>query len=158
MSQEPYQPQTRASLCILKPDRLPECGPHLEQAELCEHWFWDGDFGHVLGCIQGQEERWLVEKGVMRREDGWHDGAKDLLVGDVVYRARTLAGQEMGEDPREDLFDWFYVDAGTGAEQPRSEWYDQRALQPEFVTVAQLFGRGGRKGDGIEPEPEPEPD
>lgn len=121
-------------------ERMPECGPHLEAIEICEQWFWDGDADQMAACIAGQEERWLVEKGVMKREDGWHDGAKDLLVGDVVYRIRTSAALEMGEDVREDLFDWFYVDVTTGVEKPRSPWYALGKIpkKPELVTVAQL--------------------
>ena len=160
MSQEYRVPSV-----LLKPVRLPECGPHLTAAEICEHWFWDGDFGHVLGSVQGEEERWLVEKGVMKQEDGWHDGAKDLLVGDVVYRIRTAAALEMGGDPREAFFDWFYVNVLTGAEQPRSAWYavGGNLREHEFVTAAQvtvayqLFRRGKQRLHAPEYEPDCEP-
>lgn len=101
---------------ILKVIRLPECGPHLEQPEICELWIWNGDYEHVLGVVQGQEGRWIVEKGIMIQEDGWHDEAKDLIIGDVIYRLRTSAGLEMGKDPREDLFQWYPVDIETGKE------------------------------------------
>lgn len=129
MAQEPKEQSPRG---IMVPRRLPGCGPHLAQTEVCEVWFWDGDLARVQTHVRGEEERWLVEKGVMRQEDGWHDGAKDLLVGDVVYRIRTVAGLEMGPDPREGLFDWSSVNALTGVEMARrpeaGEW-----LAPEGV-------------------------
>jgi len=135
------EPRERPPQGLLVPTRLPECGPHLDRAEVCEVWFWDGDFDRVLAHVHGEAERWLVEKGVLRHEDGWHDGTKDLLVGDVVYRIRTADG--LGRtDHREAFFDWFYVDVMTGAEQPRST----ACREPWGAIREPAFGSGCRGG------------
>lgn len=96
-----------------------EKAPLLKDAELQQIWFWDGDFGHVLGCIEGQEDRWLVEKGVLHTESDEHSGVDNLIEGDVIYRIRVT--NALGdEDPRETLFTWWTVDpaAGTATLRP----------------------------------------
>jgi len=94
-------------------------GNILEEAELREIWFWDGDFGHVLGCVEGKEGEWLVEKGVLHTEDDEQPGVKDLIEGDVVFRIRTKRALEMDDDPREPLFAWWTVNPETGVETMR---------------------------------------
>jgi len=91
----------------------------LDGAIQTETWFWDCDFCHVLGCVEGAMGDWLVEKGVLRIEDDKADGVRDLLEGDVVYRIRKSKAFEMGEDPRERLFMWVTVNPETGVETPR---------------------------------------
>ena len=82
-------------------------------AEQIETWIWDGDFGHVLGCIEGEEADWLVEQGVLHTEDDEAEGVSELLVGDIVYRLRKAQALEVAEDPRADLFSWGTVDPET---------------------------------------------
>lgn len=94
----------------------------ISNAVLDEIWFWDGDFGHLLGCVEGQEEKWLCEKGVLKTEDEELPGVKELLQGDVVFRARTAHAFERAEDPREKLFQWFSINPLTGVLTPRPEW------------------------------------
>lgn len=109
---------------------MADCEAQVEQKllEIFDHpeaeevWFWDGDFDHVLGCVTGQEEKWLVERGVLRREDVSQPGVKDLVVGDVVYRIRKAHALERREDPREVLFEWWYTNPITKIEQLRSAW------------------------------------
>ena len=96
--------------------------PPLEHPEVCESWFWDGDLDHALSCIEGQEEIWLLEKGVLQREDDSKSGVKDLVVGDAVYRIRTARAFEMGTDPREKLFRWSSMNPFTRVESPRPVW------------------------------------
>ena len=40
-----------------------------EDAQLCEFWIWDGDVGHVLGLVEGMEDKFLIEYGVLTTED-----------------------------------------------------------------------------------------
>jgi len=87
-----------------------------ENAELCDLWFWNGKLDDVLAVVEGEEARWLVERGVLVREDDALHGVRDLLVGDVVYRLRTARGLEP-EDPRDKCFDWDLVDPYTGQTQ-----------------------------------------
>ena len=101
---------------------LPDKLPLLEHPEPCETWFWDGDLDHALGCIEGQEERWLLEKGVLQQEDDSRPGVKDLVVGDVVYRIQTARAFEMGTDPREKLFRWSSMNPFTLVESQRPVW------------------------------------
>ena len=96
--------------------------PPLEHPEICDVWFWDGDFGHVLGCVDGQEERWLVEKGVLLREDDSKPGIENLVVGDAIYRIRTNRAFEMDVDDREPLFKWCSINTLTRVETPRPVW------------------------------------
>lgn len=91
----------------------------LEAAELREIWFWDGDFGHVLGCVEGREEQWLVERGVLHTESDDQPGVKELIEGDTVFRIRTARALEIDYDPREKLFNWKTVDPTTGIETTR---------------------------------------
>lgn len=90
----------------------------LEDAELTEIWFWDGDLDHALGCIEGAESDWLVEKGVMRTENDDESGVCNLIEGDTVYRIRKARAFEQ-EDPREPLFAWWTIDPATGVETVR---------------------------------------
>jgi hypothetical protein len=85
-----------------------------EDAQLCEFWIWDGDLGHALGLIEGMEEKFLLEQGVLTTEDDDLPGVKELLEGDPVYRLRTSRALEMRPDPREKLFAWRLVDPFTG--------------------------------------------
>lgn len=94
----------------------------LEHPEIDEIWFWDGDYDHVLGCVEGKEEKWLVEKGILQREDNSQPNVDNLVTGDVVYRIRSAHALERGEDPREALFKWSSVNTLTGAEFPRPVW------------------------------------
>ena len=82
-------------------------------AEQIEIWIWDGDFGHVLGCIEGEESDWFVEQGVLHTEDDDAEGVDELLVGDIVYRLRKAKALEVADDPRADLFAWGTVDPET---------------------------------------------
>jgi len=91
----------------------------LEHPEIDEIWFWDGDYGHVLGCVEGKEEKWLVERGVLKSEDNSQPGVDNLMVGDIVYRIRTVHALERGTDGRELFFQWSLVNTITGAEYPR---------------------------------------
>ena len=86
---------------------------HSGGAEQIETWIWDGDFGHVLGCIEGEEADWLVEQGVLHTEDDEAEGVSELLVGDIVYRLRKAPALEVAEDPRAALFNWGMVDPET---------------------------------------------
>jgi hypothetical protein len=90
-----------------------------------EVWFWDGDLSSVLSCVSGDEEKWLVEKGVLQTEDDDRDGVKDLLKGDIVYRIRTVNALERALDPREQLFDWVYFNPLTGEETERPSWREE---------------------------------
>lgn len=90
----------------------------LEKAELQQIWFWDGDFGHVLGCIEGEEGKWLVEKGVLHTENEEYSGVDNLIEGDVVFRIRIAKALEY-KDPREPLFTWWTVHPETGVETLR---------------------------------------
>lgn len=92
--------------------------PLLEDAELQQVWFWDGDFDHVLGCVKGEKEKWLVEKGVLHTEDDEYSGVKELIEGDVVFRIRT-ANALGDKDPREKLFAWWLINTETGVETIR---------------------------------------
>ena len=94
-------------------------GDILEEPELQEIWFWDGDFDHVLGCVEGQEGEWLVEKGVLHTEDDEQQGVKELIEGDIVFRIRTRRALERVEDPRETFFAWWTVNPETGVETMR---------------------------------------
>jgi hypothetical protein len=96
--------------------------PPLEHPEVCDVWFWDGDLDHVLSCVKGQEEKYLLEKGVLQQEDDSKSGVKDLVVGDVVYRIRTSLAFEMGTDPREPLFKWSSINPFTMVESLRPVW------------------------------------
>jgi len=91
--------------------------PNLRDAIICEIWFWDADVDHLLGCIEDNPERWMVEKGVLREERDNVDGVKNLLKGDIVYRIRTKLGIARGEDPREKLFRWSMFNPFTGVEE-----------------------------------------
>lgn len=84
-----------------------------------EEWFWDGDFDRVLKHIEGAMGEWLVEKGVLHREDEKLLGVSDLLEGDIVYRIRRAVALEMDKDQREDFFKWSTVNPETGVETPR---------------------------------------
>ena len=77
----------------------------LESAILEEIWFFDGDEGHMLGCVEGIPDDWLIEKGVLAQESDL-DGLEDLLEGDVVYRIRKESALKRAPDPREPLFSW----------------------------------------------------
>lgn len=88
-------------------------------ARQIETWFWDGDFDHVLGCIDGEEGKWLVEKGILHTEDESSPGVKELIEGDAVYRIRTRESLEKSDDPREQFFTWVTVNPLTGVETPR---------------------------------------
>jgi len=94
-------------------------GDILENAEQIEVWFWDGDFGHVLGCVEGEEDQWLVEKGVLHTENDDESGVRELIEGDTVYRIRRSRALGM-EDPREELFTWWTVSTETGVALPRA--------------------------------------
>lgn len=102
---------------VVEDTDLLECIQHVET------WFWDGDFDHVLGCIKGEEEKWLVERGVMIKEHDFLSGVKNLIVGDMVYRIRKF-GAFASKDPREDLFSWWTISPETGVETARASWVD----------------------------------
>jgi len=102
--------------------KKPHEPPPLEHPEICEIWFWDGDLDHALGCVAGKEEKYLLEKGILQKEDDARDGVKNLVIGDVVYRIRSSRAFEMGMDPREALFKWSSMDPFTQAEIPRPVW------------------------------------
>lgn len=102
-----------------KDARAPEKYPELKDAELQQIWFWDGDYGHVLGCVQGEEQKWLVEKGVLHTENDDLNGVKDLIEGDMIFRIRT-ANALGDKDPREQFFTWWLVNVETGVETMRS--------------------------------------
>jgi hypothetical protein len=85
-----------------------------EDAETVEFWFWDGDLGHALGTVSGEESDWLLERGILIEEDDQMAGVDNLIEGDVVYRCRKARGLEGSEDPRARNFDWQLVDPYTG--------------------------------------------
>ena len=91
----------------------------LEDAHLSELWVWDGDLSHALGHVEGEEGRWLVERGVLTTEtDEERLGSVcNLIEGDVVYRCRTARCIDGAADKREKLFDWQLVDPYTGVVQ-----------------------------------------
>ncbi|MHC4298882.1 MAG: hypothetical protein ACYS7Y_16515 [Planctomycetota bacterium] len=89
-----------------------------KEVEPKQYWFWEGNLNHVLGKIKGDEEKWLVEKGVLHTEDDEQPGVKDLIEGDVVFRIRTVNALE-DDDPREKLFAWWTVNVETGMETIR---------------------------------------
>lgn len=91
----------------------------LDCARQIEIWFWDGDSGHVVGCIDDEQEEWLVEKGILCTEDENAPGVKDLIEGDTVYRIRKSEAINNINDPREKFFIWFTVNPVTGSETPR---------------------------------------
>lgn len=77
----------------------------LENAIIDEIWFFDGDQGYVLGCVEDNPEEWLIEKGILLQESEM-DGLEDLLEGDVVYRIRRSNAMKRLPDERESLFSW----------------------------------------------------
>lgn len=77
----------------------------LESAIVEEIWFFDGDDGHMLGCVGDNPHDWLIEKGVLAQESDL-DGLGDLLEGDVVYRIRKESALKRASDKRETLFSW----------------------------------------------------
>lgn len=91
----------------------------LEDARLTELWVWDGDLSHALGCVEGDESSWLVERGVLTTEtdDEKLGSVCNLIEGDVVYRCRTRRAIDGAPDKREKLFDWQLVDPFTGRVQ-----------------------------------------
>ena len=93
-------------------------GDILKDAERIEAWFWDGDFDHVLGCVEGKAGEWLVEKGILHTEDDEGREVCDLIEGAVVYRIRKPRALN-DEDPREKLFAWWTVNPETGVETMR---------------------------------------
>lgn len=96
--------------------------PPLEHPEICGAWFWDADLDHALACVEGQEEKYLLEKGILQQEDDSKSGVKDLVVGDVVYRIRTSRSFDIGTDPREKLFKWSSINPLTLVESRRPVW------------------------------------
>jgi hypothetical protein len=91
-----------------------------EDTELCDIWFWDGDFSRVLGHVEGKEGEWLVEKGVLHTENDEQAGVKDLIEGDIVFRTRTRRALGESDDTREAFFSWWTVNPETGVETMRS--------------------------------------
>ena len=85
-----------------------------EDAETVEFWFWDGDLGHALGTVTGEESDWLLERGTLIEEDDQMSGVDNLIEGDVVYRCRKTRRLEGAEDPRARHFEWQLVDPYTG--------------------------------------------
>jgi len=77
----------------------------LEDAVIAEIWFFDGDAGHMLGCVEDDPDGWLIEKGVLREESDLSN-LEELLEGDIVYRIRKRGMKRRAPDPREQLFYW----------------------------------------------------
>lgn len=99
-----------------------------EDAQLCEFWIWDGDVGHVLGLVEGMEDKFLIEYGVLTTEDDKLPGVKELLKGDPVYRLRTARALDMSADPREKHFQWQLVNPYTGQTQSAAYSYEGEGL------------------------------
>lgn len=78
----------------------------LENAVIDEIWFFDGDRGHVLGCVEDSPAEWLIERGVLIDETDEHYGLEELIEGDVVYRIRKKSALKRAHDPREPFFSW----------------------------------------------------
>jgi hypothetical protein len=91
-----------------------------DMPELVDLWFWDGDLGHALGTVMGEEPDWLLEGGTLLEEDDQLHGVDNLIEGDVVYRARKARALDSSEDPRACKFDWELIDPFTGAIQAKA--------------------------------------
>jgi hypothetical protein len=98
-----------------------------EDAETVEFWFWDGDLGHALGTVTGEESDWLLERGTLIEEDDQLHGVDNLIEGDVVYRCRKARRLEGTEDPRARHFEWQLINPFTGEVQATAI----RPLPPE---------------------------
>jgi hypothetical protein len=88
-----------------------------ETADIVDLWFWDGDLGHALGTVMGEESKWLLERGTLVEEDDQLHGVDNLIEGDIVYRVRKARALEGRDDPRARCFTWQLVDPFTGEVQ-----------------------------------------
>jgi hypothetical protein len=91
----------------------------MDDLEVCDLWFWNGRLETALAEVAGCEDHWLLEKGILIRENDQLDCIRELILGDVVYRLRTSRGLELN-DPRDRCFEWHLVDPYTGEAQGRA--------------------------------------